>query len=41
MVVKIFFGVGMTGDGVGVGFTGVWCEKKYNKGIEFWVLGMI
>ena len=41
MVVKIFFGVVMTGGGVGVGFTGAWCEKNYNLGIEFWVLGMI
>ena len=41
MVVKIFFGVVVTGDGGGVGFTGVWCEKKYNIGIEFCGLGMV
>jgi len=41
MVVKIFFGVGMTGGGVGVGFTVVWCEKKYNEGVAFLVCGMV
>lgn len=28
MVVKFFFGMEGVGGGGGVGFTGVWCEKK-------------
>lgn len=41
MVVKIFFGKRRVWVGDGVGFTGVWCEKKYNMGIEFCGLGMV
>lgn len=41
MVVKIFFGVGSVDDEGGVGFTGVWCEKKIitkwvDRGGEMW-----
>ena len=36
MVVKIFFGKGERGDGGGVGFTGVWCEKNI-----IWVLSFV